>query len=82
MPTDLNLHCLQRQSISGFSRTRVNVKEGNWNKVILICNKSLLTSPSDQVSTYKGNSIKRSAKDIFDDVYVIFFSEHMLYILI
>ena len=23
-PTDLDLHCLQRQSISGFSRTRVN----------------------------------------------------------
>ena len=23
-PTDLNLHCLQRQGISGFSRTRVN----------------------------------------------------------
>ena len=25
-PTDLDLHCLQRQSISGFSRTRVNAK--------------------------------------------------------
>ena len=24
MPTDLDLHCLQRQDISGFSRTRVN----------------------------------------------------------
>ena len=24
-PTDLDLHCLQRQGISGFSRTRVNV---------------------------------------------------------
>ena len=23
-PTDLDLHCLQRQGISGFSRTRVN----------------------------------------------------------
>ena len=23
-PTDLDLHCLQRQDISGFSRTRVN----------------------------------------------------------
>ena len=27
-PTDLDLHCLQRQSISGFSRTRVNVTLG------------------------------------------------------
>ena len=25
-PTDLDLHCLQRQSISGFSRTRVKIK--------------------------------------------------------
>ena len=25
-PTDLDLHCLQRQGISGFSRTRVNVQ--------------------------------------------------------
>ena len=25
-PTDLDLHCLQRQGISGFSRTRVNKK--------------------------------------------------------
>ena len=23
-PTDLDLHCLERQDISGFSRTRVN----------------------------------------------------------
>ena len=26
-PTDLDLHCLQRQGISGFSRTRVNKVE-------------------------------------------------------
>ena len=26
-PTDLDLHCLQRQSISGFSRTRVNTSK-------------------------------------------------------
>ena len=25
-PTDLDLHCLQRQGISGFSRKRVNIK--------------------------------------------------------
>ena len=25
-PTDLDLHCLQRQGISGFSRTRVNLQ--------------------------------------------------------
>ena len=28
-PTDLDLHCLQRQSISGFSRTRVNINYRN-----------------------------------------------------
>ena len=27
-PTDLDLHCLQRQGISGFSRTRVNKTSG------------------------------------------------------
>ena len=26
---DLDLHCLQRQGISGFSRTRVNIKTTN-----------------------------------------------------
>ena len=26
-PTDLDLHCLQRQDISGFSRTRVRIQE-------------------------------------------------------
>ena len=26
-PTDLGLHCLQRQDISGFSRTRVNIND-------------------------------------------------------
>ena len=28
-PTDLDLHCLQRQGISGFSRTRLNLKSKN-----------------------------------------------------
>ena len=27
-PTDLDLHCLQRQGIFGFSRTRVNIRAG------------------------------------------------------
>ena len=27
-PTDLDLHCLQRQDMSGFSRTRVNMNVG------------------------------------------------------
>ena len=26
-PTDLDLHCLQRQGISGFSRTRVKMRQ-------------------------------------------------------
>ena len=29
-PTDLDLHCLQRQGISGFSRTRVNIYKYMW----------------------------------------------------
>ena len=51
-PTDLDLHCLQRQGISGFSRTRVKLKfhanyywheisspvlSENTNKISLIC---------------------------------------------
>ena len=30
-PTDLGLHCLQKQDISGFSRTRVNLFVMQWN---------------------------------------------------
>ena len=36
-PTDLDLHCLQRQAISGFSRTRVNwahISEGTFSHVV------------------------------------------------
>ena len=32
-PTDLDLHCLQRQDISGFSRTRVNCISGEKKNV-------------------------------------------------
>ena len=32
-PTDLDLHCLQRQSISGFRRTRVNLPLSSYNNV-------------------------------------------------
>ena len=32
-PTDLDLHCLQRQNISGFSRTRVETLMGMANHV-------------------------------------------------
>ena len=32
-PTDLNLHCLQRQGISGFSRTSVKMLF-NWNNTV------------------------------------------------
>ena len=34
-PTDLDLHCLQRQGISRFSRTTINVFS-SWNFIILI----------------------------------------------
>ena len=30
MPIDLDLHCLQRQGISGFSRTRVNDEDDGF----------------------------------------------------
>ena len=32
-PTDLDLHCLQRQGKSGFSRTRVNLQNKTSDKV-------------------------------------------------
>ena len=48
-PTDLDLHCLQRQGISGFSRTRV--KAIRWNDAqkfenidVMICIKCVLFS--------------------------------------
>ena len=34
-PTDLDLHCLQRQSISGFSRTRVKIFLINFVQVFI-----------------------------------------------
>ena len=34
-PTDLDLHCLQRQGISGFSRTRVNCNNNILNLTTL-----------------------------------------------
>ena len=46
-PTDLGLHCLQRQGISGFSRTRVNIivlKLVNFN--IAVVKELFLTSSS------------------------------------
>ena len=33
-PTDLDLHCLQRQGLSGFSRTRVKVNGSNLDLVV------------------------------------------------
>ena len=35
-PTDLDLHCLQRHDISGFSRTRVN-RRRQLNNIIILC---------------------------------------------
>ena len=32
-PTDLDLHCLQKQGISRFSRTRVNINNNNIIKI-------------------------------------------------
>ena len=42
-PTDLDLHCLQRQGISGFSRTRVNIQLifDSWELYLWICAPSL-----------------------------------------
>ena len=43
-PNDLDLHCLQKQGISGFSRTRVKILSGmansvdpNWSSLIWVC---------------------------------------------
>ena len=48
LPTDLDLHCLQRQGISGFSRTRVNNVKRNMKYQIIIIN-SLLTCPKYEI---------------------------------
>ena len=46
-PTDLDLHCLQRQSISGFRRTRVNLHFAWWVKISAdICLFVLVLRPS------------------------------------
>ena len=39
-PTDLDLHCFQRQDISGFSRTRVNLRE---TRLLVWCSLKLQT---------------------------------------
>ena len=38
-PTDLDLHCLQRQDISGFSRTKVNVQRKKCRTRLLVSEK-------------------------------------------
>ena len=40
-PADLDLHCLQRQGISGFSRTRVKIELAGKNMDLLIYNSYL-----------------------------------------
>ena len=40
-PTDLDLHCLQRQGLSGFSKTRVKFSNA-FSITALILNKSFL----------------------------------------
>ena len=44
-PTDLDLHCLQRQGISGFSMTRVTV----LSKVAAECSNKLILSFSEKI---------------------------------
>ena len=46
-PTDLDLHCLQRQDISGFSRTRVNPYPAVHDNPYL-CKQCMLKKPSFQ----------------------------------
>ena len=49
-PTDLDLHCLQRQDISGFSRTRVKNPTTSRGDIVL----SLLNSESQQTCISEG----------------------------
>ena len=45
-PTDLDLHCLQRQGISGLSRTRVNIHENHDSLLIIyekVCQLNILS---------------------------------------
>ena len=46
-PTDLDLHCLQRQGISGFSRTRV--KANIHTSFELLCTKNSLRSDNGKI---------------------------------
>ena len=45
-PTDLDLHCFQRQGISGFSRTRIKILEEHEKYLLLACTHS---NDSDQL---------------------------------
>ena len=37
LASDLDLHCLQRQGISGFSRTRVKIKFSQEKRFAIVC---------------------------------------------
>ena len=52
-PTDLDLHSLQRQSVSGFSRTRVKISLVHHKKIL-----KLFTSPHDLRVTVEGKDAR------------------------
>ena len=68
-PTDLDLHCLQRQNISGFSRTRVKVQRHfklfffyivmyfKWEKYVIMCTQSEDTDHFGQSSSSAWRSV-------------------------
>ena len=81
-PTDLDLHCLQRQGIPGFSRTRVNLKALIlWWKTQETCQKIKYTSVQGQGSSrrqyaiykakmrYVANSFKNDNHNCFFNLY-------------
>ena len=55
--TDLDLHCLQRQVLSGFSRTRVKVCKNTMNFVenISKCNNNILKENSPRIWNFPIN---------------------------
>ena len=77
-PTDLDLHCLQRQSISGFSRTRVNLGVIGANLTLgKLCTNSVYTekktgmlSFSQRKLTFHCNTVNTQESNIFEAVHL------------
>ena len=70
-PTDLDLHCLQRQGISGFSRTRVNKFDNTLSASLQI--QPINYSVDNRSRGHLNTRVKFSADNIFR--YFSYFSQ-------